>query len=120
MSDPAFNSLRTRQQLGYIVSAGITLTPGEGEFALRILIQSERNPAYLEERADAFLDEMQVILEEMPEEEFDAHKTGLASKWKEQPKNLGEEAGRFWRWINNNYLDFTFGELCSPVTWNHS
>ncbi|KAI0690596.1 insulin-degrading enzyme [Cytidiella melzeri] len=110
MSDPAFNILRAREQLGYIVSCGLTLSPGESEFAIRILIQSERTPTFLEERADAFLDEMQGILEQMSEEEFETHKAGLASKWKEQPKNLGEEASRFWRWIDNGFLDFNYSD----------
>lgn len=111
ISEPAFNILRTREQLGYVVSCGLTVSPGESEFGIRILIQSERTPTYLEERADAFLDEVEGILQDMPEEEFETHKTGLASKWKEQPKNLGEEAYRFWRWIDNGYLDFNFSQF---------
>ncbi|KAI0093889.1 insulin-degrading enzyme [Irpex rosettiformis] len=120
MSDPAYNILRTREQLGYITFCGLIVTPGESELVLRILIQSERSPVYLEERANAFLDEMQGILEEMSGEEFEAHKKGLASKWKEQPKNLNEEASKFWRWIDNGFLEFnhndTNAELLDDVT----
>lgn len=111
MSDPAYNILRTREQLGYITFCGLIVTPGESELVLRILIQSERSPAYLEERTNAFLDEMQGILEEMTEEEFETHKTGLASKWREQPKNLNEEATKFWRWIENGFLEFNHSKL---------
>ena len=112
MFEPAFNILRTREQLGYSVSCGLIVTPGESELVLRIRIQSERSPAYLEERTNAFLDEMQGLLEEMEEEEFETHKAGLASIWKEQPRNLSEESIRFWRWIENGFLDFNHGRLC--------
>jgi insulysin len=111
MSGPTFNILRTREQLGYIVTCGLMLTPGESEFGIRVLVQSERAPAYLEERINVFLDEMQDILEKMPQEEFDTYKAGLASKWTERPKNLNEEAGRFWRWIDNGFLDFNYSQL---------
>lgn len=106
MSDPAFNILRTRQQLGYIVSCSHWGSPGDSEFGLRILVQSERAPAFLEERVDAFLDEMQEILENMTEEEFKEHKKGLETKWREPSKNLPEESNKFFRYISNGYYDF--------------
>lgn len=106
MSEPAFTSLRTKQQLGYIVACGHWGSPGDCEFGLRILIQSERSPAYLEERVDAFLDEIQEILEGMSEEVFEEHKKGLGAKWAEPPKNLPEESNKFFRHISNGFYDF--------------
>ena len=106
MSEPAFNILRTREQLGYIVACGQWASPGHAEVGVRIIVQSERAPAYLEERVDAFLDEMLATLEGMTEEEFLEHKHGLEKSWTEDPKNLREETNRYWAQIDSGYLDF--------------
>ena len=110
LSEPAFNILRTREQLGYVVSCGIWVSPGRSEMGMRIVVQSERAPAYLEERIDAFLDEIQETIENMPEKEFQEHKDGLETEWKEAPKNLKEETNRFWSHIDSGYLDFNLRE----------
>jgi len=69
-------------------------------------VQSEKKPAGLEERVEAFLREMKSRLEEMSDEEFDAQKTGLGKKWLEADKNLVEEASRFLNQITTGHLDF--------------
>ncbi|KAI0372962.1 insulin-degrading enzyme [Pilatotrama ljubarskyi] len=106
LSEPAFNVLRTREQLGYIVSASQWTLTGGGQTGLRILVQSERQPAYLEQRVEAFLREMEDKLQTMPEEEFQEHKVALQKRWREAPKNLGEEVNRYWGHIEHGYLDF--------------
>ena len=73
---------------------------------MRIIVQSERTPAYLEERVDAFLDEELAMLQNMSESEFQEHKQGLEKKWTEDPKNLREETNRYWYQIDSGYLDF--------------
>lgn len=92
--------------MGYIVSCDLWLLPGASERGLRILIQSEKKPGYLEERVEAFLGEMKVELEDMSDEEFEAHKTGLGKKWLEADKNLNEEASRLLSQIASGHLDF--------------
>ncbi|KAI0784388.1 insulin-degrading enzyme [Abortiporus biennis] len=106
LSEPAFNVLRTREQLGYIVSCSSWMAIGDAEVGLRILVQSERGPLYLEERVEAFLDEMKVKLEKMTEEEFNEQKVGLEKKWREVLKNMSEETMRYWVHIDSGYLDF--------------
>ncbi|GJE87118.1 insulin-degrading enzyme [Phanerochaete sordida] len=106
LAEPAFNILRTREQLGYVVSCGQWSSPGHGEVGMRLVVQSERAPAFLEERVDAFLDEMLGTLEGMPDEEFAEHKHGLEKSWSEDPKNLREETNRYWAHIDTGYLDF--------------
>ena len=106
LSEPAFNILRTREQLGYIVACGQWTSAGSAEVGMRILVQTERAPAYLEERVDAFLDEMLTTLQNMTEEEFQEHKHGLEKKWTEDLKNLREETNRYWTYIDSGYLDF--------------
>lgn len=113
LSEPAFNILRTREQLGYIVSCGQWSSAGQSEVGMRIIVQSERAPAYLEERVDAFLNEMLITLDTMSEEEFLEHKHGLEKNWTEDPKNLRDEAHRYWTPIDYGYLDFYRSESCS-------
>ncbi|TFK76345.1 insulin-degrading enzyme [Pluteus cervinus] len=110
LSEPAFNVLRTKEQLGYIVSCGSWLLPGASERGLRIVIQSEKNPRYLESRVDAFLDEMRFVLETMTPTVFEQHRIGLQKKWLEADKNLADEAGRFIAHINSGHWDFLRNE----------
>jgi insulysin len=111
ISEPAFNILRTKEQLGYIVSATTWVSPGSSDAGLRIVVQSERGPVYLENRVEAFFEHMKMELEEMSEAIFAEQKTGLQIKWQEAPKNLPEEATKFWNHIDSGYLDFLRREL---------
>jgi len=70
------------------------------------VIQSEKGPAYLESRVDAFLDGMKTVLEEMKDEEFEEQKNGLNKKLTEKAKTVGEETNIFWSHIDSGYLDF--------------
>jgi insulysin len=106
LTEPAFNILRTKEQLGYIVGASTWAAPGDNEEGLRIVVQSERGPVYLEERVEAFLDHMKGVIECMSDEQFAEQKNGLERKWREVPKNLNEEAGRYWAQIDSRFLDF--------------
>lgn len=106
MSEPAFNILRTREQLGYIVFCTPWSLTGDAETGMRIVIQSERVPTYLEQRVEAFLDEMKTKLEGFTEEEFEQQKSGLEKRWREAVKNMSEETNRYWPQIDNGYLDF--------------
>lgn len=106
LSEPAFNVLRTKEQLGYMVHCTPWLLPGSSEKGLRIVVQSEKKPGYLEERVEAFLRGMKTKLEEMTDEEFESHMTGLEKTWLEADKNLYEEASRLLTHISSGHLDF--------------
>lgn len=110
MSEPAFNALRTKEQLGYVVSCSRWNLPGDSQFGLRIVVQSERGSGYLEERVEAFLDSMDQKIREMGPGEFHDFKSGLQQRWKEPAKNLAEEESRYWSHIDSGYLDFLRGE----------
>jgi len=106
LSEPAFNVLRTQEQLGYIVSCSSWNLAGEGQRGMRIIVQSEREPVHLERRVEAFLGGMKSEIEKMAPEVFEEHKSGLRQKWTEAVKNLSEEASRYWTHIDSGYLDF--------------
>lgn len=58
ISEPCFNTLRTKEQLGYIVFSGVRRA--NGAHGLRIIVQSDRHPKYVEQRIKTFLDSMLV------------------------------------------------------------
>jgi len=106
LSEPAFNVLRTQEQLGYIVHCSAWSLPGASEKGLRIVVQSEKTPGYLEERVESFVDGMKSTIENMTEEEFAEQKNGLEKKWLEKEKNLADETAKFISHINTGHLDF--------------
>lgn len=106
LSEPAFNVLRTQEQLGYIVSCAAWNLSGQSEKGLRVVVQSEKTPGYLEKRVEAFLEDMRSKLEEMTSEEFEEHKSGLRKKWLEADKNLDEETSRFQAHVTSGHWDF--------------
>lgn len=116
LSEPAFNVLRTQEQLGYVVTCSQWSLPGDVYFGARILVQSERHPTYLEERVEAFLDSMKTKLETMTESEFLEQKTGLEGIWRDGAKNLVEETDRYWAHIDSRTLDFYRRIYFNPIT----
>ncbi|KAI9827721.1 MAG: Insulinase (Peptidase M16) [Thelocarpon impressellum] len=102
--EPGFDQLRTKEQLGYVVFTGVRMQATV--MGYRVLVQSERTPAYLETRIDAFLGGFGARLEEMSDDDFEAHKRSLINKRLEKLKNLGQETQRFWSHIGNEFFDF--------------
>ncbi|KAF8460600.1 Metalloenzyme, LuxS/M16 peptidase-like protein [Kalaharituber pfeilii] len=103
--EPAFNRLRTQEQLGYIVWSGPFLS--HTTMTYRILIQSERSAAYLESRIEKFLEDFKETLTNMSAEEFKKHVNSLINKRLEKVKNLDQESMRFWNHIMDDFYDFT-------------
>lgn len=99
-SEPAFNVLRTKEQLGYVTSAAATPT------GMRVLVQSERDPVYVESRIESFLVTLKATIEEMTDEAFERHRQTQIEKREEKPKNLGEESRRYWGRISDKYYAF--------------
>lgn len=115
-SEPCFNQLRTKEQLGYVVFSGAMYLGNTA--AYRVLIQSEKDCGYLEKRIDTFLTGYESALRDMPAEEFEAHKIGLINKRLEKLKNLSGEVSRFWNHIANENLDFEISKSHSRMTLN--
>lgn len=104
ISEPFFDVLRTQEQLGYIVFSGIRR--GNGVQGLRIIIQGDRHPQYLEERIEAFIESVQNRIVNMSEEEFNRHKTSLANQRLEKPKKMTTLSAIFWSEITNRQYNF--------------
>lgn len=108
LHEPAFDQLRTKEQLGYIVFSG--LKSSATTLGFRFLIQSEKTAQYLEARIESFLQNYAETLKNMSDSEFESHKRSLQIKLLEKMKNLDQETNRLWSQISNEYYDFELGE----------
>ena len=105
VNEPAFDQLRTKEQLGYMVFSGIRKSVGSMGF--RILIQSERPPKFLEDRIEEFYtNTIKNLLDNLTDEQFNKNVTSLINEKLEKPKNLNNESSRFWLDISSGYYDF--------------
>uniref|UniRef100_A0A673G4U6 Insulin-degrading enzyme n=1 Tax=Sinocyclocheilus rhinocerous TaxID=307959 RepID=A0A673G4U6_9TELE len=104
ISEPCFNTLRTKEQLGYIVFSGPRRA--NGVQGLRFIIQSEKAPHYLESRVEAFLKTMEKSVEEMGEEAFQKHIQALAIRRLDKPKKLAAECAEYWGEIISQQYNF--------------
>ncbi|SGY41131.1 BQ5605_C003g02474 [Microbotryum silenes-dioicae] len=104
VSEPLFDTLRTQQQLGYIVSSGTRRSIGF--IAFRLIVQSDRDATYVEQRVDDFWSEYLTVLETMSDEEFGKYRSAVVSKKLEDHKNMWEESSFFWLAIQAGWYDF--------------
>ncbi|CUS07597.1 unnamed protein product [Tuber aestivum] len=103
--EPAFNQLRTKEQLGYVVFSGARMN--STTIVYRFLIQSERTGPYLESRIDKFLVDYKSTLQAMSEKEFRGHINSVIVKRTEKLKNLNQESKRLWGYISSELYDFS-------------
>lgn len=107
--EPAFDQLRSKEQLGYVVWSGPRYSATT--MGYRVIIQSERTAEYLSARIDAFLANFAGTLQDMSDEEFEGHKRSVINRRLEKLKNLGAETNRFWTHIGSEYFDFVQHEV---------
>ena len=89
LSEPCFDQLRTKEQLGYIVNVSHTKI---GQIlALRAIVQSNhKDPDYLDERIESFLNQYRESLVTMTTEDFKANADSVIEQLLEKPKNLNQ------------------------------
>lgn len=89
LSEPAFDQLRTKEQLGYIAS--VSRCKVGQQLGARVIVQSNsRDPAYLDTRVEAFLQAYTETLVELSKEEFAANVQAVVEDLLEKPKNLNQ------------------------------
>jgi len=107
--EPAYNQLRTLEQLGYTVGSGTRVTHGVLGFV--VFVQSyQYHPQHLDERIEAFLAQFDSTLETMDQEEFQRHVEALISLKSQKDKCLYDEAIRWWDHIWNRNYELTWRE----------
>ncbi|XP_017301100.1 insulin-degrading enzyme [Diaphorina citri] len=93
-----------QEQLGYIVVSGIRKSSGVQ--GLRIIVQSDKHPLFVDSRIEAFLAQMKDLISNMPDEEFQSHKEALSAQRLEKPKKLSGLSSRFWLEITTQQYNF--------------
>lgn len=100
-----FSSLRTEQQLGYVVSAANPVLLERG--GVGFIIQSPVAPvAVLRERTLAYMVEQEQKLTQMTDDEFASNKDGLITQLTQKDKNLAERGGRYWSDLDRGITTF--------------
>jgi insulysin len=90
-----YNSLRTQQQLGYIVYSGVRSR--EGIYSLTFTVQSALvDGAELSRRIEAFVESAIASAESISQEELESYQEGLAVRKLEPDQRLTSQASRFW------------------------
>lgn len=112
MSEEAFDQLRTKEQLGYIVFTGMKRL-AQNVAALHIIVQSHhKDPLYLNDRIEHFLLRYyEEVLKPMTEEKLQHFIHAVKEKLIEKPKNLDEETDRYWEEISNQTYLFHRNQL---------
>lgn len=106
-STSCFETLRTKEQLGYVVHSTARLFTTEWSFF--ILVQSERDPVYLESRVVAWLDGLEKYLDEMSDAQFESFRGGLVKSRLQKLKNMAEESARLWARVSRESYEFDRG-----------
>jgi insulysin len=97
----AFNQLRTKEQLGYIVSAFVRKVAG-GAWSLAVIVQSSvAVPSLLEERSQAWLTLFRQELEELSLEELEKEAGAVVAQLMERDTTLSQEVSTMWGEIVN-------------------
>ncbi|KAJ1560527.1 Insulinase (Peptidase M16), partial [Cladochytrium tenue] len=105
--EPCFDTLRTKEQLGYIVFSHMKRQTGVEAF--QVVVQSERAPGAVGERVAAFLASMRPRLADMPDADLARHRAAVAAAFLEKDKNLYGEAARLWQHVAARSYDFGIG-----------
>ena len=93
---PFFTELRTNQQLGYIVWAGIAPTRDRDNLYGYFIIQSGEYPAdVIEDRANAFIETYTTQFADLKESDYETLKRSAAEELKKKDKSIAARAGRF-------------------------
>ena len=93
--EPAFNQLRTEEQLGYIVHTSVK-TSGDHIKGLLVLIQSDSfNPNHVEERIELFLMNYRQKLVDMSESDFQTHVDAMVASFLEKVRRSSSFRVRF-------------------------
>ncbi|KAG2448487.1 hypothetical protein HYH02_006378 [Chlamydomonas schloesseri] len=103
--EPCYDTLRTKQQLGYSVYSGTRLTSGVSGFCIQV-VSARHPPAYLDACIEAFLAAMGPRLASLAPAALAEHAAALAAAKLQRDRSLVEEAGRLWEHVSSQKYDF--------------
>ncbi|WP_447554219.1 insulinase family protein [Vreelandella sp. EE22] len=96
LSTPFYQTLRTEQQLGYIVNASYSSlleAPGVAFIVQSAEVQSDE----IAQRIGAFLDDATQELESLDDAALAPHRQAVAERLRQRDTSLGEMANRYWQ-----------------------
>jgi secreted Zn-dependent insulinase-like peptidase len=112
LNAPFYQSLRTKQQMGYFVLCGamdIMQLPG-----LVFVVQSpNQTPDIIEAAITEFLQGYKASLDMMTDTEFEQHRSSLVSDVMRQEEKLRDRSGRYWVEIDRKDYEFDSRERLS-------
>lgn len=110
IENPVYDTLRTKEQLGYIVFGFVT--EHSGVLELRVLVQGSReSPDRVDVDIDAVVDAFGHSLRNMSLAEFQNWKGSVRSALNHKDQNMAQEADRYWSQITNDGHCFNRKEL---------
>ena len=106
LSQPAFAELRTKKQLGYVVSlsaSGYGRYPGNVRGILIRILSNRFTPPEMELEVSRFLDnQQQELSKNLTAEELNHRIAAIVKSLQDPPTSYAEEAGEFWDAIVSN------------------
>lgn len=105
ISQPAYDELRTKQQLGYVVFA--IMVPHLSTLELAVIVQgAKKAPDDIDGRIEGVLDDFSHSLRNFSSVEFLKWKAALRSTINKKDENMAQEADRIWSHISSDELCF--------------
>ncbi|KAM3177863.1 hypothetical protein ACTXT7_003700 [Hymenolepis weldensis] len=101
---PAFTTLRTEKQLGYIVAAGYHRS--NSFQGICVVIQSKYHPRDLDDHIEEFMADVEKMLENMSDKEFEEHKESVIATLLLKPKTMNQQCTKYWGQIVRQRYDF--------------
>ncbi len=104
-SEPFFDLLRTKEQLGYVVRHQTKETGSS--IGLRFFVQSEKSPIYLDARIEVFLTGALAMLAALSDVDLAEHAQSLVDKLLAKHRKLSDETRRYWTQIQAHQYHFS-------------
>ncbi|CAF0885381.1 unnamed protein product [Adineta steineri] len=108
--EPCFDQLRTKEQLGYVVSSGTRRSRG-GVQGFEVIVQSARKLDHVNQRIELFIDSIRDYIMNMSDDLFKKQREGYMVKKVEIPKSMHSQVYKFWNEITNHQFCFDRPQL---------
>ena len=82
-----------------------------GTQGVKVVVQSNREPKYLDARIELFMQSMREYIEGMEEKQFETNKQGLKDKRLEKPKTMSGRSQKYWNEIYGQQYNFNRDEI---------
>lgn len=107
IEEPLFDTLRTKEKLGYNVYAQAKDTEGILGYAITVHSQATKfDPSYIDSKIEEFIEKALKQLEKLTDDKFQQYKNDLIKIKQLKEVHLEEEVEKFWSEIF--YQDYMF------------